>query len=137
MTINGLELKTPSECGKQNVLKNGSAVHTVLLQDGEPYWCFNNDSTYWAAGQLLDLPKPPVTRPYRREEVQWEWRFRHKKNGNDYAIVQVTDIDVMFYGWAVSYKFLLENFDRLTTERDASGNSCWCRRAWLNSETET
>ena len=35
--VNGLELKTPEECGYSSVTKDGTRIHTLLLKNGKPF----------------------------------------------------------------------------------------------------
>lgn len=125
-SINGLELKTPGECGYADKDRLGAEVKAILFLDGSfSRYLFDSEALACANEYgLVPLPKPKTYRPYKRGEVKCGDVFREKKAGidraviavTDRAVIAVTDGGVVFHGWTVGYQYLFDRFHRLTYE---------------------
>lgn len=119
-TINGLRLVSPADVGYREESYSGKfQIHTVLLENDKPIRAFAVDGVVLFPEQLVPIPKPRTTRPYKRGEVRLGWMFRHKESQCDHAVVGIDDDGptVGNYG-STTFQNLYEKFQRLTYDSE-------------------
>lgn len=120
-TINGLRLVSPEEAGVESKSVTFSIVKGVILSESKIIgYIRDDDAMISIPGNLIPLPKPRTTRPYRRGEVKAGDIFRRKGCGCDYLVTRVCNDNVFLGGdyGETTCKILLDQFDRLTYDSE-------------------
>lgn len=118
-TINGLRLVTPEEAGYSNTDSDGNEISAIIESNGKPInYITDRDRSAVYIARLIPLPKPRTIRPFKRGEVKWEWKFRHKDSGADFAVTYLADKGIGLNSNYVEYENLKANYHKLTYDAD-------------------